>query len=161
MAGGLTGVSIMMALLTLMGEDTNLWVMRILMFLIGAGMAYAFLPLRAAAFATISSSSTGRASAFYSAQTQLGAALGVAILGSVLSMIGPTTLSASGTVEPNLFAYHAAFLAAAVLALIAACIALTISDRDAAVTMKRKSRKIEQDEMPELVPSTDTAYSGK
>ena len=155
MAGGLTGVSVMMALLSLMGQDTNLWVMRALMFLIGAGMAYAFLPLRAAAFATISSTSTGRASAFYSAQTQLGAALGVAILGSVLSMIGPTTLSASGTVEPNLFAYHAAFLAAAVLALIAACIALTISDSDAAVTMRRKPRTIEHDDMPELVPSTD------
>src|SRR2546421_10083514 len=155
MAGGLAGVSIMMALLTLMGQDTNLWVMRVFMFLIGAGMAYAFLPLRAAAFATISSTSTGRASAFYSAQTQLGAALGVAILGSVLSIIGPTTLSASGTVEPNLFAYHAAFLAAAVLALIAACIALTISDRDAAVTMRRKSRTIEHDNLPELVPSTD------
>src|SRR6266566_2511499 len=28
MAGGLTGVSVMMALLTLMGQDTNLWVMR-------------------------------------------------------------------------------------------------------------------------------------
>src|SRR5437660_4812252 len=155
MAGGLAGVSILMALLTQMGQDTNLWVMRTLMFLIGAGMAYAFLPLRAAAFATISSASTGRASAFYSAQTQLGAALGVAVLGSVLSIIGPTTLSATGTVQPNLAAYHAAFLAAAVLALIAACIALTISDSDAGVTIRRKSRTIEHDDMPELVPSTD------
>jgi EmrB/QacA subfamily drug resistance transporter len=157
MAGGLTGVSIMMALLTLMGQDTNLWVMRVVMFLIGAGMAYAFLPLRAAAFATISSSSTGRASAFYSAQTQLGAAIGVAILGSVLSVLGPTTVSATGSVEPNLTAYHAAFLAAAVLALIAACFALTISDRDAAVTMRRKSRTVEQDGVQELVPSTDAS----
>ena len=160
MAGGLAGVSILMALLTLMGQDTNLWVMRVLMFLIGAGMAYAFLPLRAAAFATISSTSTGRASAFYSAQTQLGAALGVAILGSVLSIIGTTTLSVTGTVEPNLFAYHAAFLAAAVLTLIAACIALAVSDKDAAVTMRRKSSTIESDEMPELVPSTDAAQNG-
>jgi len=160
MAGGLAGVSILMALLTLMGEDTNLWVMRVFMFLIGAGMAYAFLPLRAAAFATISSTSTGRASAFYSAQTQLGAALGVALLGSVLSIFGTTTLSASGTVEPNLLAYHAAFLAAAVLALIAACIALAVSDKDAAVTMRQKSSTIESDEMPELLPSTDVAQKG-
>ena len=160
MAGGLAGVSIMIALLTQMGEDTNLWVMRVLMFLIGAGMAYAFLPLRAAAFATISSSSTGRASAFYSAQTQLGAALGVAILGSILSIIGTTTLSVTGTVEPNLFAYHAAFLAAAVLTFVAACIALAVSDKDAAVTMRRKSRTIESDEMPELVPSRDGAQNG-
>ncbi len=159
MAGGLTGVSIMMALLTFMGQDTNLWVMRALMFLMGAGMAYAFLPLRAAAFATISSTSTGRASAFYSAQTQLGAALGVAILGSVLSVIGPTILSASGIVEPNLFAYHAAFLAAAGLALIAACIALTVSDKDAAVTMRRKSGTIEQDDASEMVADPDAAYS--
>jgi EmrB/QacA subfamily drug resistance transporter len=160
MAGGLTGVAIMMALLTLIGQDTSLWIMRALMFLIGAGMAYAFLPLRAAAFATISSASTGRASAFYSAQTQLGAALGVAVLGSVLSIIGPTTLSASGTVEPNLFAYHAAFLVAAMLALIAACIALAISDRDAAVTMRRKPRTAEKDEKPELVPSAEAALDG-
>jgi len=160
MAGGLAGVSIMMALLTLMGEDTNLWVMRVFMFLIGAGMAYAFLPLRAAAFATISSTSTGRASAFYSAQTQLGAALGVAILGSVLSIIGTTTLSATGTIEPNLFAYHAAFLAAAILTLIAACIALAVSDKDAAVTMMRKSSTVESDEKQELVPSTDVAQNG-
>ena len=78
--------------------------MRLLMFFIGAGMAYAFLPLRAAAFATISNASTGRASAFYSAQTQLGAAFGVAVLGSILSIIGPTTLNATGTIHPNLAA---------------------------------------------------------
>jgi MFS family permease len=135
--------------------------MRALMFLIGAGMAYAFLPLRAAAFATISSSSTGRASAFYSSQTQLGAAFGVAILGSVLSIFGTTTMSASGSVEPNLTAYHAAFLAASVLALIAACIALTVSDKDAAVTMRRKSGTIKREKALGVVVDPDAAYSGE
>ena len=159
MAGGLTGVAIMMAILSLIGQDTNLWVMRVLMFFIGAGMAYAFLPLRAAAFATISNTSTGRASAFYSSQTQLGAAIGVAVLGSVLSIIGPTTLSATGTIQPNLAAYHAAFLAAAVLALIAACIALTISDRDAAVTMRRRgdASSTGEKEEPEQIPSVEAS----
>jgi len=159
MAGGLTGVAIMMAILSLIGQDTNLWVMRALMFFIGAGMAYAFLPLRAAAFATISSASTGRASAFYSSQTQLGAAIGVAVLGSVLSIIGPTTLSATGTIQPNLAAYHAAFLAAAVLALIAACIALTISDRDAAITMRRRgdASSTGEKEEPEQIPSVEAS----
>jgi EmrB/QacA subfamily drug resistance transporter len=159
MAGGLTGVAIMMAILSLIGQDTNLWVMRVLMFFIGAGMAYAFLPLRAAAFATISNTSTGRASAFYSSQTQLGAAIGVAVLGSVLSIIGPTTLSATGTIQPNLAAYHAAFLAAAVLALIAACIALTISDRDAAITMRRRgdANSTGEKEEPEQIPSVEAS----
>jgi EmrB/QacA subfamily drug resistance transporter len=155
MAGGLTGVAIMMALLSQMGFETNLWVMRVVMFFIGAGMAYAFLSLRAATFATISPASTGRASAFYSAQTQLGAALGVAVLGTVLSIVGVTTLGTTGVVQPNLAAYHAAFLAAAALALIGACIALTISDRDAAATMKRKSRTIERGEISELIPGTE------
>jgi hypothetical protein len=58
-------------------------------------------------------------------------------------------------VQPNLAAYHAAFLAAAVLALIGACKALTISDRDAAATMKRKSRTIERGEISELIPGTE------
>jgi EmrB/QacA subfamily drug resistance transporter len=138
MAAGLTGVAIVMALLSLMGPNTSLWLMRVLMFLTGAGMAYAFLPVQTAAFATISSASTGQASALYNAQRQLGAALGVAVLGGVLSAVGPTRLSATGAVLPNLTAYHIAFLAAALLALVAAGIALTVSDRDAAATMRSR-----------------------
>jgi EmrB/QacA subfamily drug resistance transporter len=136
MAAGLTGVAIVMALFSLMGPNTSLWLMRVLMFLTGAGMAYAFLPVQTAAFATISSASTGRASALYNAQRQLGAALGVGVLGGVLSAVGPTRLSATGAVLPNLAAYHTAFLVAAVLALVAAGIALVVSDRDAAATMR-------------------------
>lgn len=141
MAAGLTGVAIMMSLLCLMGSDTSLWLMRVLMFLIGAGMAYAFLPMQAAAFATITSSATGRASAIYNAQRQLGAAFGVAVLSAVLGIVGPTYRSATGVVQPNLTAYHAAFLTAAGLALIAACIALTVHDSDAAVTMQRRGKR--------------------
>jgi MFS family permease len=140
MVGGLVWVAIMMLLLYLMGNDTSLWLMRALMFFTGAGMAFVFLPVQAAAFATISSASTGRASALYNAQRQLGAALGVAVLGSVLSAVGPTYVGANNTVLPNLAAYHAAFLAASILALIAACFALAVSDCDAAVTMQRHER---------------------
>jgi EmrB/QacA subfamily drug resistance transporter len=141
MAAGLTGVAIMMSLLCLMGSDTSLWLMRVLMFLIGAGMAYAFLPMQAAAFATITPSATGRASAIYNAQRQLGAAFGVAVLSAVLGIVGPTYRSATGVVQPNLTAYHAAFLTAAGLALIGACIALTVHDSDAAVTMQRRGKR--------------------
>ncbi len=135
-AAGLTGVAAMMALLCLIGLDTELWVMRGLMFLVGAGMAYAFIPVQAAAFATISPAATGRASALNNVQRQLGSALGVAILGTVISVIGPVTLSAHGSVQPNLNAYHAAFITAALLALTAAGIALFVRDRDAASTMR-------------------------
>jgi EmrB/QacA subfamily drug resistance transporter len=153
MAAGLTGVAIVMTLFSLMGPNTSLWLMRVLMFLTGAGMAYAFLPVQTAAFATISSASTGRASALYNAQRQVGSALGVAVLGGILSAVGPTRLSASGAVLPNLAAYHAAFLAAAVLALVAAGIALAVSDRDAAPTMR--PRQSEEEEILEETMSAE------
>ena len=145
MAAGLIGVTIVMGLLSLMAADTSLWLMRILIFLTGAGMAFAFVPVQAAAFATISSAATGRASALSNALRQLGSALGVAVLGEVLSAVGPTRLSVSGQVLPNLTAYHAAFLAAAVLALLAAGIALAVSDRDAAPSMQRQTGKSEEE----------------
>lgn len=141
MASGLTGVAMVMVLMSFVGSDTNLWFLRGLMFLLGTGMAYAFLPVQAAAFATISPVATGRASGLYTAQRQLGAALGVAVLASVLSFVGPTYLSANNIVLPNLNAYHAAFLAAAALALIAAGIALAVHDRDAASTMQRAKKR--------------------
>lgn len=155
MAFGLMGVAVMMAGLSLMQHDTSLWFMRALMFLIGAGMAYAFLPLQAVAFATISSTATGRASAIYNAQRQVGSALGVAILSSVLGFVGPTYLSANGTVLPNLTSYHVAFLTAAVLALIGSGVALSISDRDAAVTMQQRVRKTSTGNLPESASSAE------
>jgi EmrB/QacA subfamily drug resistance transporter len=155
MAAGLTGVALAMALLCLMGIDTSLWLMRTLMFLIGAGMAYCFLPVQAAAFATISPVATGRASAIYNAQRQLGAALGVAVLSSVLSFIGPTQQGANGSTLPNLAAYHAAFLAASALALIAACIALTVHDSDAAATMQSRRARGRAADLPVQVQSAE------
>lgn len=147
---GLVGITIVISLLCFMGLDTNLWLMRVLMFLTGAGMACVFIPVPTAAFATISPAATGRASALYNAQGRVGAALGIALLSTVLSIIGPVSLGARGTAQPNLAAYHAAFLASAALALIAACIALTIHDRDAAATMRKGSPK-ETPEQPVII----------
>src|SRR5262249_3894336 len=75
--GGLLWVACMMTLLSRVDLHTSAWTVRVLMFLIGAGMACSFLPMQAAAFATITPSATGRASTLYNAQRQLGAAAGV------------------------------------------------------------------------------------
>jgi len=136
--GGLTGVAIIMALMSTIGQDTSLWLMRALMFLTGAGMAFSFTTVQAAAFATISSAETGHATAIFSAQRQIGSSLGVALISSVISIAGLTQLSASGAVVPNLAAYHAAFIASAVLALSGACFGLMVRDSDAAPTMRRR-----------------------
>jgi MFS family permease len=149
MVGGLIGVATVMALMSLLGSGTNLWFMRLLMFLTGAGMAYAFVPGQTATFATISSAGMGQASALSNALRQLGSALGVAVIGGVLSIVGQTSQSTTGAAVPPLAAYHAAFLAAALLALIAACIALGISDRDAAPTMRPQARQTAQEAVPE------------
>jgi EmrB/QacA subfamily drug resistance transporter len=155
--GGLSGVAVVMALLCLIGQDTTLWLMRALMFLTGAGMAFSFTSVQAASFATISSAETGHASALFNAQRQIGASLGVALLSCVLSAVGMTQLSASGTVVPNLTAYHAAFIASAMLALIAASIGLTVRDSDAAATMRGKARPTRQESVSDQVPGTEQA----
>ena len=147
--GGLIGVAIIMSLMIFVGQNTTLWLMRTLMFLTGAGMAFGFTSVQTASFATISSEQTGQASALFNAQRQIGASLGVALLSSVIGGVGMTQLNASGTNVPNFTAYHAAFIAAAVLALIAACIGLIIHDSDAASTMKRSTQQVQ----PNIVPA--------
>ncbi len=137
MTGGAIGVAIVVALLARVGLDTNAWAVRLVMFLTGAGMAWIFLPTQAAAFTTIPSSMTGRASTLFNAQRQVGAAAGVAVLSSILAAAGPTRTDAAGIVHPHLAAYHTAFLAAAGFAVAAALLALRVPDRDAAATMQR------------------------
>jgi EmrB/QacA subfamily drug resistance transporter len=130
MAGGLVLVATAIVLLALVGLNSGPWVVRALMFMVGAGMAYVFLPNQAASLATISRTDTGRATTIANVQRQVGAAVGVAALGSVLSAAGAIGGSATG-----FLAYRAAFLVAAVLALVGAVSALRVPDEEAAETM--------------------------
>lgn len=148
MFGGLLGVATTITLLSMISPDTNPWVVRLLMFMVGVGMAYVFLPNQAASLATIPRESTGRATTLFSAQRQLGAALGVAVLSSVLAALGPTRTGVSGAAEPNLTAYRAAFLAAAALSLTASFLALGVPDKDAAATMQARVTKKAPAESP-------------
>lgn len=137
---GQIGTAILFYLLMLINLTTNLWLIRIIMFFAGVAIAFTLVPVQAAAFANISSAATGKASALYSAQRQIGSALGVALVNSILKVVGPVSVNAHGIVQPNLAAYRAAFLTSAIVALIGAAIALFIHDKDAAATMRRKPR---------------------
>lgn len=66
------------------GLDTSEWTIRALMFGRGLTIGFGFIPLQAAAFARIRPESTGRASALFQAQRQAGAAVGVAVLATIL-----------------------------------------------------------------------------
>jgi EmrB/QacA subfamily drug resistance transporter len=129
MTGGLVvmvGLTASMAWLT---ADTSEWVIRALMFLTGGAMAYVILPQQAATFATISTADTGRASAIYNTQRQTAAALGVAILATVL------TTTAGSLEAPRAGDFAWVFVGCAVLAALGALVAWTIRDEDAASTM--------------------------
>jgi EmrB/QacA subfamily drug resistance transporter len=118
---------------------TGLWTIRVIMFLRGIAMAFAFVPMQAATYANIAPVDTGRASAIYSTQRQVAAALGVATLGTVLvSRINSAT---DGVTDPKaisdglLSGYHLAFLVGTVLVALASLSGLLIKDEDAASTM--------------------------
>jgi len=127
-----------------------------------AGISGARLSLRKAVGARISQkvavgtvfvaapAATGRASTMFNAIRQLGGAIGVAVLTTVIVLVGPVHLVAGHQV-PNLGAYRAAFLVAAAIALSEVACSLSIRDAGAAATIpaRRGRRGIE----PEAEPS--------
>jgi EmrB/QacA subfamily drug resistance transporter len=137
---GLLGVAASIGLMSLIGGQTSLWWMRLLMFTLGVAMGQVFVPAQAAAFATISPEATGRASTMFNVGRQLGSAIGVAVFTTAIVAVGATRIAA-GHVTPDFTAYHVAFLIAAGLSLVGAVVALTIHDEDAASTMVRRRRR--------------------
>jgi EmrB/QacA subfamily drug resistance transporter len=134
---GLAGTSASIGLLALMGPQTSLWWARLLMFTLGLFIAQVFVPVQAAAFATITPAATGRAATMFNAIRQLGGAVGVAVLTTVIVLVGPVHLVA-GHEAANLTAYRAAFLTAAAICLAGVAFSLSIRDADAASTIPRR-----------------------
>jgi MFS family permease len=143
MTGGLVSLAITLALIAQVPFSASLWVMRALMVALGLSIAHVFVPAQAASFATISPAATGRASTFFNAGRQLGGAIGVAVLSTVISAVG-VLHQVSGRVEPNAHAYHLAFLTAAAIALVAAGFAQRIDDTEAAPSMRRTAEVADQ-----------------
>ena len=142
MASGLTVMSCFLALLTLVDLDTSLWLIRLLMFAMGASMAFVFLPLQASAFASIAAADTGRASAIFNTQRQVSSALGVAVLATILSSTLPNAGTSSSPGEfasGQVSAFHDVFLVSAGIALAGAFMALRIKDGDASATMRARA----------------------
>ncbi|MEY2453149.1 MAG: hypothetical protein QOD92_2723 [Acidimicrobiaceae bacterium] len=140
---GMLGMAAATLPLAFVGLDTSLWDIRVIMFVRGICMAFAFVPMQAATYANIAPVDTGRASAIYSTQRQVAAALGVALLGTVL--ISRVNAANAGVTDPQALArgalsgYHVAFLVGTVLVALAALSGLLIHDEDAASTMHPRS----------------------
>ncbi len=112
----------------LIDAHTSLWVVRLVMFLIGAANSATYLSVQSSMFTSISSADTGQASAIYSTQRQAAIAIGIAILTAVLASVPGS----------ELHAFHAAYGAAAVIAGLASIASFTlIRTSDAHASMVR------------------------
>ncbi len=127
MAGvGAAGLVTYLALFLLVDGHTNLWLVRALMLFGGLGNSGAFLAVQTSMFTTISRRDTGHASAIYNTQRQSTIALNVAVVTTVVA----------GFSGSQLAAFHAAYLAGAIIALIGMVCAWTlIRTDDARATM--------------------------
>ena len=137
---GLLGTGLSIGLLSLLGEHTSLWWARLLMFTMGFAMAQVFVPTQTAAFASITSAATGRASTMFNTVRQLGGAVGVALLTSAIVAAGATHV-VNGASVANLTAYRIAFLVAGAVCLFGVAVTLTIRDADAAETIPPSRRR--------------------
>ncbi len=137
MAGGQMAMAILLASLIFVDQNTSLWTLRVLMYVLGTTMSCVILPNQAAALARIAPTDTGRAAAILNAMQRTSGAMGVAVLATVLTVFLTPAASAAGgaALVPS---FHAAFLASAALALTGAFFALRIHDSDAASTMRQR-----------------------
>jgi EmrB/QacA subfamily drug resistance transporter len=146
LAGGLLSTGVFTGLLALVGLGTDLWWIRGVMFLVGLGLGFVFIPVQTAIYATISSENTGRASAIFNTNRQVASSIGVAIMATVLT--SRTTNHVSGAVQAataatreatkrhgTLLGFHDTFLVAAIVTVVGGLIAFLIHDADAAATM--------------------------
>jgi len=107
-------------------DSTSLWLIRGLMFFGGVGNSGTFLAIQTSMFGNISSADTGHASAIYNTQRQSSIAINIAILTTIVAGAGGTALEA----------FHAAYLAAAIIAAIGTLLAwVLIDNRLASSTM--------------------------
>jgi EmrB/QacA subfamily drug resistance transporter len=115
--GGLA-LTVYLLLFLLIDADTNLWLVRALMFFGGLGNCGSFLAIQTSMFTHISSADTGHASAIYNTQRQSSIAINIAILTTVVAGAGGTATEA----------FHDAYLAAAILAALGTILAWTLID---------------------------------
>lgn len=150
LATALTLFAVSSGLLLFVDLETNVWWIAGIMFVRGIAMAFTFIPLQAATFATISNERTGRASSLFNTNRQVGSSFGVAILATVLAerishhmhaipanVAGPAREAA--VAHAQLLGYHDAFFAAVIIGVIGVAFAFLIHDEDAAATMRQKA----------------------
>ncbi|MFD0063102.1 MFS transporter [Streptomyces sp. NPDC056690] len=83
--GGLVILGAMLAAFTILDADTPIWILEVIFFLMGMGMAHVMTPTSVVIMQALPREKAGSASALSNTFRQVGGALGIAVLGSVLS----------------------------------------------------------------------------
>ncbi|MFH8605984.1 MFS transporter [Streptomyces sp. NPDC018029] len=83
--GGLLLVAVTLTAFTLFDADTPIWLLEVVFFLMGTGMAHIMTPTSVVIMQALPREKAGSASALSNTFRQVGGALGIAVLGSVLS----------------------------------------------------------------------------
>jgi len=138
MSGGLFAVAVTMFVCSFISIDTNSWLIRLLVFAVGFSVGPCMVCMQAAAFATIAPVDTGRATAIFNAQRQVAAAVGVALVATVLAARLPDG-SVTGTA--SLGAFRTVFRVGALVALLGGFAAQIVRDADAAASMRPRANK--------------------
>ena len=127
MTAGLLGMAAVLLVMSRINATTpDAW-LYLEMFLLGALYALPIISLQTSSFASISSEDTGRASALYNTQRQVGSALGVAVLTTTLT----TFLPDDGETAAGHEAFQKVYIVAAALAATGAFIARLVPDKEA------------------------------
>ncbi|MEV0242848.1 MFS transporter [Streptomyces sp. NPDC050674] len=82
---GLLVIAAMLAAFATLDADTPIWILEVIFFLMGAGMAHIMTPVSVVIMQALPREKAGSASALSNTFRQVGGALGIAVLGSVLS----------------------------------------------------------------------------
>jgi EmrB/QacA subfamily drug resistance transporter len=127
MMAGMIGTVVTVGGMTFAGPSTAWWLIPVLMFFTGGSFGFAMSPSQTAGMATISAAQTGQASTVLNTLRQAGAAVGVALVGTILGAwhAGPASLTG----------FHVAFAIAACLMVAGVVFAALVRDADAAATL--------------------------
>ncbi len=82
---GMGLIAATLAAFTVLDADTPIWILEVIFFVMGTGMAHVMTPLSVVIMQALPREKAGSASALSNTFRQVGGALGIAVLGSVLS----------------------------------------------------------------------------
>ncbi|MDQ0297943.1 EmrB/QacA subfamily drug resistance transporter [Salibacterium salarium] len=133
-------------LMSLVGQETSTWFIRLLLFFAGFFLGNTVSVVQATIFNTTIQASMGQATTLFNIQNRMGSALGVALLSSLLAVLSTNSVDVTAAQSTNLLAYRAALLSTAGFLLIAFYFVLRFKDLN---TVSAKGNQSNQDDLGE------------